>query len=72
MKVKVTQLGFMKKLRYPGELMDVPENQFSKTWMESLEPKDQTPEAEEAFAPAGPASSQEAPKRPVGRPKKTS
>ena len=68
MKVKVIQLGFMKKLRYPGEVMDVPDKQFSKAWMESLEPKASPPEAvEEAVA----VSSQEAPKRPPGRPKKT-
>ena len=61
MKVEVTQLGFMKKLRYPGEVMDIPEKGFSKTWMRSLE----TVEAPTAVAP------EEAPvKRSVGRPKK--
>lgn len=38
-KVRATQPGHYKRLRQVGETFNIPENLFSKTWMEKVEEK---------------------------------
>lgn len=46
MKVRATQLGYYKVLRQPGDVFEVPDQLFSKNWMERV--PDAKPKAEKA------------------------
>jgi len=57
MKVRATQLGYYKVLRYPGDVFEVPDNLFSKRWMEPV------PEAKADAAKPAKAKAEKAEKK---------
>ena len=70
MRVKATKLGIYKaQRRHAGDVFDIPKELFSRNWMDSLEPGDESAMNEElARLPHSDLPAEEL-KRPRGRPR---